>query len=182
MPRMKPTRRLLLGIFFSILVVGVNSMVALASTAPGLGTAASYAILAGTTVTNTGNSVIAGDIGISPGSACTGFPAPCTGGGPGTLSGAIHAGDAQALQAKSDLTAAYGVAASSPCNFNKTGVNLGGQTLTPGTPPRWRARHRHPHPRERRPAAVAPRRALGSPGSWPWSPASSLALVPSARV
>ena len=133
MPRMKPTRRLLLGIFFSILVVGVNSMVALASTAPGLGTAASYAILAGTTVTNTGNSVIAGDIGISPGSACTGFPAPCTGGGPGTLSGAIHAGDAQALQAKSDLTAAYGVAASSPCNFNKTGVNLGGQTLTPGT-------------------------------------------------
>jgi len=123
----------MLGVFFSILVVGVNSMVALASTAPGLGTAASYAILAGTTVTNTGNSVIAGDIGISPGSACTGFPAPCTGGGPGTLSGAIHAGDAQALQAKSDLTAAYGVAASSPCNFNKTGVNLGGQTLTPGT-------------------------------------------------
>src|ERR1700682_2152516 len=130
---MKATRRLMLGVFFSILVVGVNSMVALASTAPGLGTAASYAILAGTTVTNTGNSVIAGDIGISPGSACTGFPAPCTGGGPGTLSGAIHAGDAQALQAKSDLTAAYGVAASSPCNFNKTGVNLGGQTLTPGT-------------------------------------------------
>ena len=133
MPPMKPTRRLMLGISFSILVVGVNSIVALASTAPGLGTAASYAILAGTTVTNTGNSVIAGDIGISPGSACTGFPAPCTGGGPGTLSGAIHAGDAQALQAKSDLTAAYGVAASSPCNFNKTGVNLGGQTLTPGT-------------------------------------------------
>jgi hypothetical protein len=123
----------MLGITFSILVVGVNSMAALASTAPGLGTAASYAILAGTTVTNTGSSVIAGDIGISPGSACTGFPAPCTGGGPGTLSGAIHAGDAQALQAESDLTAAYGVAASSPCNFNKTGVNLGGQTLTPGT-------------------------------------------------
>jgi hypothetical protein len=106
---------------------------ALASTAPGLGTATSYAILAGTTVTNTGNSVITGDIGVSPGSACTGFPAPCTGGGPGTVSGTIHAADAQALQAKNDLTSAYGIAASSPCNFNKTGQNLGGQTLTPGT-------------------------------------------------
>src|ERR1700682_6709992 len=112
---MKATRRLMRGVVFSILVVGVNSMVALASTAPGLGTAATYAILAGTTVTNTGNSVISGDLGISPGSACTGLPAPCTGGGPGTVSGAMHVGDAQALQAQNDLIAAYGVAASSPC-------------------------------------------------------------------
>jgi len=122
----------MLGSFFSILIVGVNSMAALASTAPGLGTAASYAILAGTTVTNTGNSVITGNVGISPGSACTGLPAPCTGGGPGTVNGAIHAGDAQALQAQTDLTAAYGVAASSPCNSTSL-APWGGQTLTPGT-------------------------------------------------
>jgi Ice-binding-like len=122
----------MLGIFFSILVVGVNSMVALASVAPGLGTAASYAILAGTTVTNTGNSVITGDLGVSPGTACTGLPAPCTGGGPGTVSGTIHQHDAAAIQAQSDLTTAYGVAASSPCNSNSL-AGWGGQTLTPGT-------------------------------------------------
>jgi Ice-binding-like len=122
----------MLGIFFSILVVGVNSMVALASVAPGLGTAASYAILAGTTVTNTGNSVITGDLGVSPGTACTGLPAPCTGGGPGTVSGTIHQHDAAAIQAQSDETTAYGVAKSSPCNSNSL-AQWGGQTLTPGT-------------------------------------------------
>ena len=126
---MKATRRLMLGISLSILVVGVNSMVALASTAPGLGTAASYAILAGTpNVTNTGATVVSGSLGISPAAAVTGFP-------PGTVvNGTIQAGTAAAGVAKNDLTAAYGVAASSPCNFNKTGVNLGGgSTLTPGT-------------------------------------------------
>jgi hypothetical protein len=125
---MKPTRRLIFGIFFSILIVGVNSMVALASTAPGLGTAASYAILAGTpNVTNTGATVVSGSLGISPAAAVTGFP-------PGTVvNGTIQAATAAAGVAKNDLTTAYGVAASSPCNFNKTGQNLGGQTLTPGT-------------------------------------------------
>jgi hypothetical protein len=122
-------------IAFAVVIAALMAIpiAALASTAPGLGTASSYAILAGTTVTNTGNSVIKGDLGVSPGAACTGFPSHCTGGGPGTVSGTIHTADAQALQAKNDLTAAYGIAASSPCNFNKTGQNLGGQTLTPGT-------------------------------------------------
>jgi hypothetical protein len=118
----------MLCISFSILVVGVNSMVALASTAPGLGTAATYAILAGTpNVTNTGATVVSGSLGISPAASVTGFP-------PGTVvNGTIQAATAAAGVAKNDLTAAYGVAASSPCNFNKTGQNLGGQTLTPGT-------------------------------------------------
>ena len=128
------TRRLLtLLIAVSALALVALPMAASASTAPGLGTAASYAVLAGTTVTNTGDSVLKGDLGISPGSACTGLPAPCTGGGPGTVSGTIHAGDVQALQAQNDLIAAYGVAASSPSNFNETGKDLGNQTLTPGT-------------------------------------------------
>jgi hypothetical protein len=105
----------------------------LADTAPGLGTAATYAVLAGTTVTNTGNTVITGDLGISPGSACTGLPAPCTGGGPGTVSGTIHAADAQALQAQKDLTKAYNNAAGQDCDRNLTGMDLGGKTLTPGT-------------------------------------------------
>ena len=127
----RPLITLLISVF--ALVIAALPMAALASTAPGLGTATTYAVLAGTTVTNTGDSVIHGDLGVSPGTACTGFPDPCTGGGPGTVSGTIHAGDAQALQAQSDLTAAYGIAASSPCNSNQTGKNLGGQILNPGT-------------------------------------------------
>jgi len=117
----------MVAIAVSALLVGANSVKALASTAPGLGTATSFAILAGTTVTNTGNSVITGDLGVSPGSAVTGFP-------PGTDNGAQHTGsDPLAISAKNDLTTAYKIAASSPCNFNKTGQNLGDQTLTPGT-------------------------------------------------
>jgi hypothetical protein len=118
----------MLSISVLAVIVGANLTPALASTAPGLGTATSFAVLAGETVTNTGDSVITGDLGVSPGSAVTGFP-------PGivTAGWSQHAADALAASAKKDLTTAYGIAASSPCNFNKTGQNLGGQTLTPGT-------------------------------------------------
>src|SRR5215213_6472753 len=82
---------------------------ALAQTAPSLGTAQSFAVLGGSTVTNTGPSVITGDLGVSPGSAVTGFP-------PGLVSGGtIHAADAVALQAQSDVTTAYNNLASQPC-------------------------------------------------------------------
>jgi hypothetical protein len=114
----------------SALVLGVWPMAALASTAPGLGKATSFAVLAGATVTNTGLTVITGDLGVSPGTAVTGMTGPPN----GTLHGTQYTGtDAQAISAKRDLNIAYGVAASSPCNFNETGKNLGGQTLTPGT-------------------------------------------------
>ena len=65
---------------------------ALAAQAPiGLGTATSYAVLAGSAVTNTGPSVISGDVGVSPGTAVTGFP-------PGqVIGGTIHAADAAAV-------------------------------------------------------------------------------------
>jgi hypothetical protein len=117
-----------LSIVASALAFGALPMAAQASTAPGLGTAASYAILAGTPkITNTGATVISGSVGIFPAAAVTGFP-------PGTvINGTVQAGTAAAGTAKTDLTAAYGVAASSPCNFNETGQNLGSQTLTPGT-------------------------------------------------
>ena len=71
----------------------------------GLGTAAPFAVLAGTTVTNTGPSVISGDVGVDPGSAVTGFP-------PGSvINGTQHVADAVALQAQSDVTTAYNDAA-----------------------------------------------------------------------
>jgi hypothetical protein len=89
-----------------------------------LGTAGSYAVLAGSTVTNTGPSVIDGDLGLSPGTAVTGFP-------PGHVNGTIHAADAAALQAKADLKTAYNSAASEQSPHPVTG-DLGGQTLTRG--------------------------------------------------
>jgi hypothetical protein len=114
-----------------ITIVGVTALLGAAAqvsaqTAPTLGTAQSYAILAGSTVTNTGPSVIGGDLGLSPGTAVTGFP-------PGTVvGGAIHAADAAALSAQNSLTTAYNSVASQACTQDLTGQDLGGKTLTPG--------------------------------------------------
>ncbi|HUP82647.1 MAG TPA: ice-binding family protein [Candidatus Limnocylindria bacterium] len=96
-----------------------------ASSAVGLGTADAFAVLGGSTVTNTGPSVINGDLGVSPGSAVTGFP-------PGIVNGTIHAADATAAQAQADLTTAYNNAAGQACDTDLTGQDLGGLTLTAG--------------------------------------------------
>ena len=80
-----------------------------AQVAPPLGTAQSFAVLGGSTVTNTGPTIITGDLGVSPGTAVTGFP-------PGTVTGGtIHAADAVALQAQSDTTTAYNNLAGQAC-------------------------------------------------------------------
>jgi uncharacterized repeat protein (TIGR01451 family) len=124
---------------FGSLVAGVAAVVslaafltaapfhaALAQVAPTLGTAQSFAVLAGSTVTNTGATAVVGDLGVSPGTAVTGFP-------PGIVTGGtIHAADATALQAQSDTTTAYNSLAGESCNFDLTGQNLGGLTLVPG--------------------------------------------------
>ncbi|WP_104127005.1 ice-binding family protein [Cryobacterium sp. Y57] len=89
-----------------------------------LGSASSYAILATTSVANTGNSSFDGDIGVSPGTAVTGFP-------PGVLSGTIHGGDAAAAAAQVDLAAAYKDAAARPASTALAG-DLAGRTLTSG--------------------------------------------------
>jgi Ice-binding-like len=100
---------------------------AIAETAPvGLGTAGSFAVLAGTTVTNTGPSVISGDLGVSPGTAVTGFP-------PGTVSnGTIHSADGVAGGAQSDLTTAYNDAAGRSPTAGVPAFIGAGQTLDPG--------------------------------------------------
>ena len=89
-----------------------------------LGTADSFGVLGGSTITNTGNSVINGDLGLHPGTAVTGFP-------PGTVNGAQHVNNAVAQQAKTDLVTAYNDAAGRPLNATAAS-DLGGQTLTPG--------------------------------------------------
>lgn len=91
----------------------------------GLGTATSFAVLAGQTVTNTGSSVISGDVGLTPGSAVVGFP-------PAVVNnGTLHVTDAVAAQAQLDLTAAYDDAAGRTPAV-ATGPDLSGLTLTTG--------------------------------------------------
>jgi hypothetical protein len=108
-----------------------HSHAAAAASAPPLGTAATFAVLGAQTVTNTGPTVLTGDLGVSPGTSCTGFPSPCTG-GPGIVNGTIHTADAVATTAQADAHTAYANAASQACNTNLTGQDLGGLTLTPG--------------------------------------------------
>jgi serine protease AprX len=91
---------------------------------PRLGTADSFAILAGSTVTNTGPSTINGNLGLHPGTAVTGAL-------PGTVSQTTYAASATALRAKSDLTAAYNDAAGRTAATTAPG-DIGGLTLTPG--------------------------------------------------
>jgi hypothetical protein len=89
-----------------------------------------FGVLAGSTVTNSGPTVVIGNLGVSPGTAITGFIGIAPG-GPGVVSGAIHSADAFAAQAQSELTAAYNAAAAAPSTAAKAG-DLGGQVLFAG--------------------------------------------------
>ena len=92
---------------------------------PTLGTAESFAVLAGSTATNTGNSIVTGNLGVSPGLAITGFP-------PGIVTGTAYAGGAVPQQAQVDVTTAYNDLAGRSCDTDLTGTDLGGLTLTSG--------------------------------------------------
>lgn len=91
-----------------------------------VGGASGLAVLAGSSVTNTGSTSITGDMGLSPGTSVDGFP-------PGEFTGTLHVNDAIANQAKIDLNTAYDNAAgrTSTDIFTLSG-NIGGLTLTPG--------------------------------------------------
>jgi flagellar basal body-associated protein FliL len=97
-----------------------------AQTAVSLGTAANFEVLAGSGVTNTGKTNVTGNLGVSPGTAVTGF-------GPGTVSGTISTGVTSAAgTAQGDLTTAYNNAQGlTLCPITVSG-DLGGLTLTPG--------------------------------------------------
>ena len=91
-----------------------------------LNSAATFGVLAGSTVTSQGPTSVTGNIGVSPGTAVTGFP-------PGTVTGgAIQAGNPSAAQAEADLTTAYNDAAGRTLCAVTVAGNIGGQTLSPG--------------------------------------------------
>lgn len=96
-----------------------------AATEPPMGTAEDFVVLGGSTVTNTGSSVLTGDLGVWPGLGITGFP-------PGVVNGTTHAGDAVAQQAQSDLVTAYNNLAGQACDLDLTDQDLGGMVLPPG--------------------------------------------------
>ncbi|MEX2369202.1 MAG: ice-binding family protein [Candidatus Paceibacterota bacterium] len=119
----KLNKTLLLSLLIAVLV-GATYVYAAGTTMVNLGAADDFAVLAGSTITNTGSSVINGDLGLSPGTSLTGFP-------PGTVNGTQHVADAQASLAQTDLTNAYNDAAGrTPVSTVPT--ELGGTTLTPG--------------------------------------------------
>src|SRR6185436_5082679 len=102
-----------------------SSMLVSSLAAPNLGAAGSFAVLAASTVTNTGASAINGDLGLSPGISVTGFP-------PGMLAGTQYIADPASAQAQLDLTVAYNDAAARTVGAITLAGNLGGMTLAPG--------------------------------------------------
>src|SRR5512141_3406652 len=105
-------------------LAGTLAGTVLAAASVDLGSAKSFAVLAGTTITNTGATTITGDVGLHPGKAVTGFNTV-------TLHGAQHIADAVALKAKSALVTAYNQAAGATPVENVP-TELGGTTLKPG--------------------------------------------------
>lgn len=112
--------------FTCAVVLGFSAPItAMAATAIDLGTAGSFAVLGGSTVTNTGPSIVNGDMGLSPGTSVTGFP-------PGIVNGAQHITDAVAAQSQSDLVTAYNAASGQSAGVILISGDLGGQIFTPG--------------------------------------------------
>jgi Ice-binding-like len=88
----------------------------------GLGSAASFSVLAGSTVTNTGATTMFGDLGLYPGTSVTGAP---------QVLGQTHIDDQVAIEAKNALATAYTNAESRPPS-GSAGTQLAGQSFSPG--------------------------------------------------
>jgi uncharacterized Zn-binding protein involved in type VI secretion len=118
-------KRISMGLAFAIAVTFLHQD-ATAAFDVDLGTASSFAVLAGSGITITGPTTINGDMGTFPNTSITGF-------GNVTMNGVNHAGDTVTQNAKLALTAAYLDAAGRVSDASFTGgFDLGGLTLTPG--------------------------------------------------
>jgi hypothetical protein len=105
-----------------------------------LGASSTFAVLGGTTVTSAGATVISGDLGVSPGTAITGFEPTNNIMGPGTVTpglgvvdGTIYASGPVAAAAHNDAVLAYNYLMAQVPDTMFAGVTqLDGMTLTPG--------------------------------------------------
>lgn len=107
---------------------GIGAAGAAASGPVDMGTAKTFAVLGGQSVTNTGPSVLNGDLGVWPGTSITGFSAAPS---DGKVNGATHAGDAEAKSAQDATTTAYNDAAGRTTTATVTS-DLGQQVLVGG--------------------------------------------------
>ncbi|MBA3807723.1 MAG: DUF3494 domain-containing protein [Solirubrobacterales bacterium] len=119
---LRSSRRAALGLFGLLSTLVFASSAFGANATVGLGTAGSFSVLAGSTVTNTGPTTMFGDLGLTPGSSVTGAP---------QVLGQTHVDDAVAIGAKNALTTAYNDAASRPSS-GSAGTELSGQTFLAG--------------------------------------------------
>jgi hypothetical protein len=137
---MKRTLLAAIAIVVALVVVGIGAGYVLLTDSDGTGdggsgsgpatvnlrSAADFAVLAGSTVTNTGSTTtVSGDVGLYPGSEVTGLL-------PSMVTGTIHTNDSVAAQAQLDLTTAYNDAAGRTLAPISVAGNIGGQTLAPG--------------------------------------------------
>ena len=106
-----------------VMLVFASGALAVSPPTVGLGTAATYAVLAGDSITNTGPTTINGDLGLHPGTSVTGAP---------TVIGASNVANAAALAAKNDLRTAYLDAEGRPSPTLVAAGALGGLTLAGG--------------------------------------------------
>ena len=120
---------LLLSILLVVMTVMPITIIAVDQAPVNLGTTINFAVLASSTITNTGtttiNGSVGGDVGLYPGSEFVGQANM-------SISGSVHIGDAVAIRAKSNLVDAYNDAAGRLPEFTIPS-ELGGVTLTPGT-------------------------------------------------
>jgi len=125
--RFELRRARLAGIALAISLAFAAVPAAAQASAVNLATASPFVVLGGSSVTNTGPSVLNGGLGLSPGTSLTGF-------NEAVVNGATHENDTVAAQAQSDLTTAYNVAAGQPISPGNdlTGTDLGNLKLTAG--------------------------------------------------
>lgn len=115
--------------FAALLALGSLSLTAVSLHADSLnvlGSAGNFAVLGATTVTNTGATVLSGNLGVAPGTSITGLSTVIV------SNGTVHDNNAVARQAQTDTLTAYTSLASLPFTDDLTGQDLGGLTLTPG--------------------------------------------------
>ena len=90
-----------------------------------LGAATGFGIVANSTITNVGTTVVNGNLALYPGSSVTGFP-------PGVVTGVQDIDNAAAIAAQASLVALYANLVARPFTTDESGIDLGTLTLGPG--------------------------------------------------